>query len=86
VTRAIVLDIALRLGVAVLERPMPLVALESADEVFLTSTVREVLPVVRAGERPIGSATPGEVTRLIHAAFREAAGGGHIPGKVAGRG
>ena len=86
VTRAIVLDIALRLGVAVLERPMPLAALESADEVFLTSTVREVLPVVRAGERPIGSATPGEVTRLIHAAFREAAGGGHIPGKVAGRG
>jgi branched-chain amino acid aminotransferase len=81
VTRAVVLGIAGRLGVPVRERPLPLDALESSDEAFLTSTVREVLPVVRVGERPIGAAVPGPVTRRIHAAFREAAGGGHNPGK-----
>jgi len=82
VTRAVVLDIAGRLGIPVRQRPLPLAGLESADEAFLTSTVREVLPVVRVGERPIGSAAPGPVTRRIHAAFREAAGGGHNPGKA----
>lgn len=82
VTRAVVLDVAGRLGVPVREGSLPLARLESADEAFLTSTVREVLPVVRVGERPIGPAVPGPVTCRIHAAFREAAGGGHNPGKA----
>jgi len=81
VTRAVVLEIAGRLGVTARERPLPLAGLESADEAFITSTVREVLPVVRVGQRSIGPAVPGPVTRRIHAAFREAAGGGHNPGK-----
>jgi branched-chain amino acid aminotransferase len=86
VTRAVVLEVARQLRIPVRERPLPLAALESADEAFLTSTVREVLPVVRVAERPVGSAAPGEVTRRIHAAFRERAGGGHIPGQAPSRG
>ncbi len=83
VTRAVVLDLARRLGIPVREQPLPLVSLERADEAFLTSTVREVLPVVRVGDRQVGPGTPGPVTVRIHAAFRERAGGGHKPGKVA---
>jgi branched-chain amino acid aminotransferase len=86
VTRARVLDLARDLGVPVQERPLPLPVLQSADEVFLTSTVREVLPVVRIGDGPIGSGEPGPTTWRIHRAFRERAGGGHKPGKTPARG
>ena len=47
--------------------------LEAADEMFLTSTVREVVPVVRLGDRAIGSGRPGPVTGQLHEAFRRRA-------------
>ena len=85
VTRALVVGIARDLGIPVQERPLPLSALEGADEAFLTSTVREVLPVVRVGDRAIGRGEPGPVTGRLHAAFRERAGG-HESGKAPPRG
>jgi branched-chain amino acid aminotransferase len=75
VTRARVLEIARALSIPVRERPLPLKELQGAEEAFLTSTVREILPVVRVGEHPVGPGWPGPVTRRLHAAFRAAAGG-----------
>jgi branched-chain amino acid aminotransferase len=75
VTRARVLEIARDLSLPVRERPLPLRELERADEAFLTSTVREILPLTRIGERPVGPGGPGPVTRRLHAAFRATAGG-----------
>jgi branched-chain amino acid aminotransferase len=85
VTRALVVGIARDLGIPLLERPLPLATLERADEAFLTSTVREVLPVVRVGDRTVGPGEPGPVTTRLHAAFRDRAGG-HKPGKAPARG
>jgi branched-chain amino acid aminotransferase len=70
VTRALVLALAREAGIEVRERPLSLAALERADEAFLTSTVREVLPVVRVGGRALGPGRPGPVTRRLHAALR----------------
>jgi len=70
VTRALVLVLAREAGLEIRERPLSLRALEEADEAFITSTVREVLPVVRVAERTVGEGRPGPVTRLLHAAFR----------------
>jgi len=70
VTRALVLGLAREAGLEVRERPLSLRALEEADEAFLTSTVREVLPLVRVAERTVGEGRPGPVTRRLHAAFR----------------
>jgi branched-chain amino acid aminotransferase len=85
VTRALVLGLARTLEIPVREEPLPLAALERADEAFLTSTVREVLPLVRVGERRVAAGVPGAVTGRIHASFRRLAGG-HKPGKVTGPG
>jgi branched-chain amino acid aminotransferase len=85
VTRARVLELARELGVQVREQALPLPSLADADEAFLTSTVREILPLVRVGSRPVGSGAPGPVTARLHAVFRYRAGGGHKPGEVAGR-
>lgn len=71
VTRALVLETAARLGLPVSEEPLPLACLTEglADEVFLTSTTRDVHPVCRVGGRAF--AAPGPVTTRLRAAFLE---------------
>jgi branched-subunit amino acid aminotransferase/4-amino-4-deoxychorismate lyase len=44
-----------------------------ADEAFLTSTTREVVPIVRVDERTIGSGKPGLVTMSLLDGFRRRA-------------
>jgi D-alanine transaminase/branched-chain amino acid aminotransferase len=44
----------------------------SADEVFLTSTTRGVVPIVRLGESPVGDGTPGPVARDLMARWAAA--------------
>jgi branched-chain amino acid aminotransferase len=73
VTRGVVLRIARATGTRVAETPLRPEDLEAADEIFITSTVREIVPVTRLGERAVGTGRPGPVTRSLHAAFRAAA-------------
>ena len=46
--------------------------LRTADEAFITGTTREVTPVVRVDDPPIGSGTPGPITTRLLALFRGA--------------
>ena len=39
--------------------------LDDADEAFLTSSIKGVVPVVRVDERPVGTGTPGPITREL---------------------
>jgi branched-chain amino acid aminotransferase len=68
VTRAKVLDLARGAGLDV--REPTFVApeeLRGADEVFLTSAVRGILPVTAVDGGPVGDGRPGPVTRrLLH--------------------
>jgi branched-chain amino acid aminotransferase len=41
-----------------------------ADEAFLTSSTREIVPVVQVDEQAIGNGAPGPVTRLLLGRFR----------------
>jgi branched-chain amino acid aminotransferase len=43
--------------------------LYEADEVFITSSVREIMPVARIGTREIGNGRPGAVYRRLHELF-----------------
>lgn len=77
ITRAQVLTLAAELGVPVrLSTFSPEVA---AQEAFLTSSLREILPLVRLDSRPIGDGKPGPITRALHAAFRGRVGLGAEP-------
>ncbi len=74
ITRAHLIELCAELG-----RPVHLAALNPADlaaasEVFISSSLREVLPVVRVDEQAVGDGRPGPVTRALHAAFRVRAG------------
>lgn len=53
--------------------------LRDASEAFLTSSLRELVPVVRADGATVGPGAPGPVTRRLHQAFRRSVGIGDMP-------
>ena len=74
VTRRAVVETAGRSGFKVLETRLKAAELLAAEEVFLTSTTMEVMPVVKVDKKTVGNGTPGPVTRALHRAFREILG------------
>ena len=71
VTRQLVIDQARAASVTVREEPVAVTDLLAADEVFLTSTLKEVLPVATIDGRAVGAGGPGPVTLRLLAEFRE---------------
>ncbi len=71
ITRDAVMELAEEAGLEVVERPLTKHDLYIADEVFLTGTAAEVVPVVKIDSRPIGDGLPGPITRDIMARFKE---------------
>ena len=70
VTRARVLKLADELGSEARERDITPYELITADEVFLTGTLAEIVPIVKIQGVPIGDGKPGPVTREIIRAFQ----------------
>ena len=79
ITAGAVRDLALAQGLAWDERRLARYDLFVADEVFLTGTGAEIIPVIRLDGRRIGSGEPGPVTRRLSTAFRELAGSEGTP-------
>ena len=74
VTRAVVLDLALKGGLPIQERFVSQADLYKADEVFLTGTTVEVLAVVRIDGKIIGDGRPGPIAQRLAASFRSLVG------------
>jgi branched-subunit amino acid aminotransferase/4-amino-4-deoxychorismate lyase len=73
VTRAALWELTGGLGWQPEEGVFPLERLLAADEVFLSSSVREVMPVVAVDGAPVGDGRPGEAARAVQTALRQAA-------------
>jgi branched-subunit amino acid aminotransferase/4-amino-4-deoxychorismate lyase len=69
VTRAVVLELARAAGIDVAERRLDVSELAGADEAFLTSTTRELVPLRALDGRTIGSGSAGTVTRRLQEAY-----------------
>jgi len=69
ITRGVVLDLANRAGLEVIESVFGVEEIEKSEELFLTSSTREILPIVRVGAKTVGSGRPGPVTRSLMEAF-----------------
>jgi branched-chain amino acid aminotransferase len=74
ITRAVVWGLASGAGLVPEEMLFTPFDLFTADEVFLTGTAAEVIPVVRIDARTIGAGRPGPKTQKLIQAFRELAG------------
>jgi branched-chain amino acid aminotransferase len=70
ITRSRVLKLAEELGYDIHERDITPYELLNADEVFLTGTLAEVVPVIRIQGVPIGDGKPGPVTKEIIKGFQ----------------
>ena len=71
VTRRTVLDLAASLGVPNREETLTRHDLFTADEMFLTGTGAEIIPVTKVDARPIGSGKPGPVTARLREAYHK---------------
>lgn len=71
ITRSVVFDIAAELGIKITETEITRHDVFIADEAFLTGTAAEVIPVIKADGRTIGSGHPGPITARTIARFRE---------------
>ncbi len=71
ITRAVVLEIATQLGYPVCEQPFSRHDVYVADEVFLTGTAAEMMPVVKVDGRVVGSGKPGPYTLTLHREFQQ---------------
>ena len=71
ITRQAILELADKKGIRAEEKILTRHDLFNADEVFLTGTAAEIVPIVKVDNRGIGSGKPGRVTGKLLAAFRD---------------
>jgi branched-chain amino acid aminotransferase len=65
ITRAKVIALCREAGIPFAERRLTPDELRGAEEVFLTSATRAVLPVTRIDDQPVGNGVPGPITRRL---------------------
>ena len=70
VTYDVMLELAVRLGIPHVLRPIAETELRSAAEVWLTSSTKEVTAVTRLDDKPVGSGMPGPLFKQMHAAYQ----------------
>ena len=72
IVRRSIIQIATDLGYTVSERSLARAELYLADEVFMTGTAAELVPVREVDDHTVGAGEPGEVTRVLQDAFEDA--------------
>lgn len=86
ITRAAVMELGRAAGLGVREEVLTRHDLYNADEVFLTGTAAEIVPIVKIDNRAIGTGRPGAVTARLLADFRALTAREGTPYRVSGGG
>ena len=73
VTRAFIFELGKELGIDVRDEVLLPKDLATADEMFITSTTRELSPVVNVDGRIVGSGKPGPVTKKLLGLYQQRA-------------
>jgi len=72
ISRKSAITLARDLGFELVERDMTRAELYLADEIYLTGTAAELVPVREIDDHAVGTGEPGEVTRAVQEAFEDA--------------
>jgi branched-chain amino acid aminotransferase len=73
ITREFLFEVGADISIPVREQVLRDADLFGADEAFLTSTTRELVPIVQVDDRTIGSGAPGPITHALLDAYRKKA-------------
>jgi branched-chain amino acid aminotransferase len=73
ITREFLFEVGAEAGIPVREQVLRDADLFGADESFLTSTTREVVPIVQVDDKTIGAGKPGPVTKALLDGYRRKA-------------
>ncbi len=70
ITRDLILELAQANAIPVQEQSVPESALFDADEIWITSSMREILPVTRLNDREVGGGNPGPLHARMYALYQ----------------
>ncbi len=71
VSRRLLLDLLKREDIPFRETLISKESFLQSDEIFVTSTTKEIMPVTMVDDRPVGSGKPGEMTQKLMGLFHE---------------
>lgn len=71
VTRTFTLELLEELNVEYVEQAIPKAWLYSSDEVWITSSVKEILAATKIDGQVIGDGVPGEIWKKVHALYQQ---------------
>ena len=65
ITRAFTIKAAKNIGLEIVEKSLTVQQAASADELLVAVTTKDIVPVVKFDDKPIGNGTPGQSTNLL---------------------
>ena len=71
ITRDFILELLNELNIKYTEQSIPKEWLYTSDELWITSSVKEVLPATKIDGKMVGSGVPGEIWEKIHALYQQ---------------
>ena len=71
ITRDLVVEIAHSHDIDCVEQPVPIGLLRSANEVWMTSSTKEILPITRIDSRPVGDGKQGPMHVRVFALYQQ---------------
>ncbi|MFO1430750.1 MAG: D-amino acid aminotransferase [Candidatus Competibacteraceae bacterium] len=71
ITRDLILELAAIHGIPVEEKDLPATLLADADEIWLSGSTKEIIPVTTLDGRPVGSGVPGPLWRRMTALYQD---------------
>ena len=71
VARGLVIELAEAEGIPIEQQPIDINALLAADEVFLTGSVLEIMPVTSIEKHVVGKGAPGEIAKRLARLYKE---------------
>ncbi|MCX5667068.1 MAG: aminotransferase class IV [Candidatus Omnitrophica bacterium] len=71
ITRGVIINIAKKMQISVKEKLVTRRELLGVDEIFLTNSLAEVLPVTRVDSKPVGTGLVGDITKLLRISYQK---------------
>ena len=71
ITRDLVLELAIKKGINCIEQEISEQQLFDADEIWLTSSTKEIMPITELNQQPVGNGQPGELWKQVSTCYSE---------------